>query len=180
MNHATKIATTLWHVPSFTDRGGGGVEAVFLSQKWVAACDLASAAAHRASSGWLRHCDVAPGCEPAAATTTCIFRAPQWVVLATHVRVGRVPSRIPRGSPHRPVAARELPLPLLLQLVSQVLLPLGRLARWKVEGHRGNVTVGHHLEKPGWHKEGHFMHLPQRLCLGIRSRMSSQTGWWCW
>ena len=77
----------------------------FLSQKWVAACDLACAAAHRASSGWLRHCDVAPGCEPAAATTTCIFRTPQWVVLATHVGVGRVPSRIPRGSTHGPVGA---------------------------------------------------------------------------
>ena len=103
LNHATKIATTLWHAPRFTDRGGG--EAAFLSQKWVAACDLAYTAAHRASSGWLRHCDVAPGCEPAAATTTCIFRTPQWVVLATHVRVGRVPSRIPRGSPHGPVGA---------------------------------------------------------------------------
>ena len=44
---------------------------------------------------------------------------------------------------------------LLVQLVSQVRFPLGRLARWKIEGDRGDVTVGHHLQSEHWLNKKH-------------------------
>ena len=44
---------------------------------------------------------------------------------------------------------------LLVQLVSQVRFPLGRLAGWKIEGDRGDVTVGHHLQSEHWLNKRH-------------------------